>query len=151
MEATGPRAIASRLISEMLHRDRGAPLSWGSSQANALMAIATLGGKTGLGARDVPALPTLQAHPRRTACAICWRSGAGYPAWRRSHRYRGPSPHPGRSWHEWRPYLSIRWSISASDYLQFPLHFLRQLDDERALFWQSLSAPRHPTSAGRWC
>jgi hypothetical protein len=46
-EATRPRPTASRLISGILSRDRGRPCSCGNSQASALTASTTLGGKAG--------------------------------------------------------------------------------------------------------
>lgn len=45
IDATIPREMASRFSSDMLKRDKGSPCSYGSSQARALMAITTLGGK----------------------------------------------------------------------------------------------------------
>ena len=46
-EATKPRPTASRLICGILSRDRGRPCSCGNSQASALTATTTLGGKAG--------------------------------------------------------------------------------------------------------
>ena len=47
IDATRPRRMASRRISGTLSRERGRPCSWGSSQARALIATSTLGGKAG--------------------------------------------------------------------------------------------------------
>ena len=46
-DATRPRRITSRLMSGILKRDNGRPLSWGSSHASAFTATTTLGGKAG--------------------------------------------------------------------------------------------------------
>jgi hypothetical protein len=47
MEAARSCRITSCLISAKLHRDKGTPLTWGSSQASALTATMSLGGKAG--------------------------------------------------------------------------------------------------------
>src|SRR5213594_1982953 len=46
-DATMPRSIAACWMSAMLKRDKGSPCSWGNSQASALTAITTPGGKAG--------------------------------------------------------------------------------------------------------
>src|SRR3990170_4432246 len=58
MEATRPRRMASCRIVGRLRRESGNPCSCGNSQASALMATTTLGGKAG---RAPAARPLLQA------------------------------------------------------------------------------------------
>src|SRR5215213_3357491 len=61
MEATSPRRRISRLSSGIEWRDKGRPWSRGSSQAKALTATTTLGGKAGR-----PPAPRLFDQPSET-------------------------------------------------------------------------------------
>src|SRR4026209_1936700 len=61
MEATSPRRRTSRLISGIEWRDKGRPWLRGSSQAKALTATTTLGGKAGR-----PPAPRLFEQPCKT-------------------------------------------------------------------------------------
>ena len=139
IDATNPCRTTSRFNSGMVKRDSGRPRSWGSSQASALTATTTLGGKLGWASPPWPFLQPWQSFfeeplpplghdlPRRVQPG---RDLIVVEAISRVEDDSGPDN------------LPVRRRIFARDKLKPPPLFVSEKDDEWALSWHT----HHPAA-----